>query len=310
MFRKSHHSISLQTTKISFTCAAFSLIFAYQAHAASIYYGYSQSDQTTPVGNNSLDFTPAGSSLLISLDPTENINVYAEFSALDDTQSINEQASGTLDLESLSVGIGYYLDNWSFSASYLDWQDELLVDTIETSRRVATDVTVADTFALSVSYDKTFESWQLGANIGLHYSDWQLDSQLLTRDSEGKIRNQTSVDMGSSLFVSVGLSAAHYHSLSGASGIMFGGNIGWNHLTDSESEAVSRNGRNISQIANRTIRNLITTQNILGSESYGQASLFISYDISEHWVTDLNFAYDFGTEVSSPAWSVNLGYQF
>lgn len=275
-----------------------------------MYYGYSQSVQTTPVGNNTLDFKPSGSALLVSFDPTDNLSVYAEFSALDDSQAVNEQASGNLDLESLSVGAGYYLNNWSFSLSYLDWQDELLVNANASSRTIATDETDAESYAFSVSYDKTFENWQLGISSGLHYSDWQQSLQSIIRSAEGEISNQSAVDTGDSLFISVSLSAAHYQPISATSGLMMGGSLGWNQLTDSESEAVSRNGRNISQIANRTVRNLITSQNIVGSESYGQASFFISYDLTEHWVTDFNLSYDFGGEQSSPAWSVNLGYQF
>lgn len=229
---------------------------------------------------------------------------------MDDKQSVNQQASGELELESLSLGAGYYLDNWSFSLSYLDWQDELLVIRDTTSRTLSTDQTDANSYAVSVSYDKTFNDWQLGVSSGLHFSDWELARQSIVRMADGEFSDQSGVDTGDSLFISLGLSAAHYHSLSATSGLMIGGSLGWNQLTDSDSEVVSRNGRNISQIANRTIRNLVTSQNIIGSESYGQGSLFLSYNFTEHWVADVNLSYDFGGEQSSSAWSVNLGYQF
>ncbi len=286
------------------------LFFPATVQSASIYYGYSQSDQTTTVGNNTLYFTPTGSNFLISLNPTDELSLYAEYSALDDSQSVNQQATGDLELESLSLGAGYYLDNWSFSLSYLNWQDELLVSVDGTDITVVTDNTDADAYAFSISFDKTYDNWQWGISSGVHYSDWKSATESIVRTQDNETRNQSGVDTGDSLFISLSLSVAHYKALTTSSGLMFGGSLGWNQLTDSESEVVSRNGRNISQIANRTVRNLVTSQNIVGSESYGQMNIFISYDFAEHWVTDLNLSYDFSGEQNSSAWSINLGYRF
>lgn len=275
-------------------------------NAHSIYVGYGQTEQTSTLGQNTLDLNPGGQSVLITFDPSDKVSVYAEYSSLEDDQSINDRLSGSVDIDSLSLGSTYYLDNWSVSGTYTDWQDSLIIDNDQNNTRPVEQTTDANSYSLSLSYDKTFENWLLGVNTGVHYSDWRQNGHTLNRENE----LNDSVDKGNSTFISVGVSAAHYTSLGADASLMLGGSVGWNQLTDNESTAVLRNGRNISQIANRTIRNFVNFQNIVGSESYGQINLFASFDLTQDWVADFNVAQDFGGEESSTAWSVNLGYQF
>ena len=202
--------------------------------------------------------------------------------------------------------MGYFLDSWSFSASYTNWQDELnITDPNVNESRVQQD-TDSPSISVQAGYDWQKGNWLLGTGSGFHYSDWENSERRDTRNEAPR----TSVDEGSSTFVSIDVSASYLFELGGNRAVIVGASSRWNQLTDSESTAVSRNGRNISQVNNRTVRNFINSQSALGSESYGQINAFISYDINENWLLDVNGSFDFGTDESSTAWAINLGYVF
>ena len=276
------------------------------AHSASVYVGYGQSEQMSILGERTFEFDPAGVSALVSVDLTENLSLTADVSALDDSTNPAPRVEGDFDIDSWSVGLGYYLENWSFSASFSDWEDSLvlLADTMAPLR--VEQNTDAPSISVTASYDWGEDNWQMGVSTGIHYSDWEQNDRTLTRDN----RLQTSVDNGDSTFVSVTLSAARFVTLSEDFALIVGGSAGWNQLTDSESTAVSRNGRNISQINNRVVRDAITGSAAIGSESYGQVNLYLSLSMGDHWVLDLNTSSDVGGDENSTAWSANLGYQF
>ena len=270
--------------------------------AGSIYVGYGQSEQNSIVGERTISFSPSGASVLLSFDLNENLSLSFDYAHLSDEQAISNGVNGDLDLDSWGTGLVYYFGNWALSASYSDWQDELHIAPMENSIVRLEQETSSPSSSLSFAYSWDGTDWQIGLAMGIHYSNWSQSRLSQTRPNEPL---QSAYDEGDSTFVSPSISAAKVVPISSKSDFIVGGSISWNHLTNSESLAISRNGRNISQISRRS-----NTSSVGGTESYGQLNIYVSYDISASWLVDVDSTFDIGSEENTQAWSINIGYLF
>ena len=275
------------------------------ARAHALYVGVGNSEQVTIAGNRELSFSLTGQTALASFEISEDLMLGFDYYTANDSVSISQQASGELDIDSWRVNLGYYLDDWSFSISATNWQDELFVDVLRTSFFLRQD-TESPSYSANVSYDWYVSDWQISTGLGFHYNDWE--QKINSVNTQG--RETSAVDSGESSFISTSVSVARFFELSQDQGIILGLNLQWNEIMDTESQAISRNGRNISQINNRQIRQLINSQVPIGSESYGQYSMYLSYDITENWLVDLNWSRDFSSDFNTSAWSLNIGVNF
>lgn len=289
---------------------AFTALACYQslsaAHAGSVYIGYGQSEQVTSLENRDLNFDAGGLSLLASFDVSDALSVSFDVSQLDDDINITEQVVGELDIDTWGVGLNYMVEDWLFSASYASWEDELLVDArLRTPRRLDQS-TDSSSIGLTSSYNWYGDSWQSSLGAGFHYADWTSTDRIMAPESQ----LNSAEDEGSSTFISFTASAAKYIFFENDAYIAYGIVISWNEILDNASDAVSRNGRNISQINNRLAQDLIGQNAVIGTESYGQGTMYVSYGLNENWVVDVDVTSDIGTDQNNLAWSVNLGYQF
>ncbi|MBD1388501.1 hypothetical protein IC617_03585 [Neiella sp. HB171785] len=276
------------------------------SYASALYIGYGQSEQTTQVNERIINFKPAGKTALLSLDLTDQLSVSADVYVADESEPVNDRVNSSLDIDSWSLAVGYYLDSWSITASYNNWQDDLTFKAGKESVVTFQRDTESPSYSLNTSYDWQIDNWQLGVGLGVHYSDWQMTQRREKRDDPAS----SSKEQGNSTFVSANLSASHYTELTADYGLLAGASVQWSQVTDSESEVVSRNGRNISQISSGRRGGLINSQSALGSESYGQLNTYLSVDLFNQWVVDINGSFDFGGDESSTAWTANLGYLF
>ncbi|GGA68339.1 hypothetical protein GCM10011369_07470 [Neiella marina] len=274
--------------------------------ASAIYLGYGQSEQTTQVNERVIHFKPAGKTALLSFDLTDNLSISGDVYIADETEQVTDRVDSFLDIDSWSVGIGYYVENWAFSASYNNWQDELKLKTGKENRITFERDTESPSYSLSGGYDWYLEDWQLGVGLGVHYNDWQMTQRRDKREEP----DASSKEQGNTTFISASLSASYYLELNADYGVLTGASMQWSQVTDSESQIVSRNGRNISQVNNRRNGSLINSQSALGSESYGQLNTYVSFDLFSAWIVDLNASFDFGGDETSTAWTANLGYLF
>jgi hypothetical protein len=156
--------------------------------------------------------------------------------------------------------------------------------------------------SVSLAHSWDGSDWQVGLTMSIHYSNWRQYHLLQNRLNEVR---QTGFDEGDSTFIGTSVSAAKVLPISPHTQLVVGGSIAWNYLTNDESLAVSRNGRNISQISQRT-----SSATVTGSETYGQLNVYLSYNICESWLIDVDSTFDVGGEENTQAWSVNLGYIF
>lgn len=278
-----------------------------QAKAGSVYLGYSQTDHLSFAGFRELNFTPSGPAVLLTFEPSDKLSLAFNFAELTDHVQLTNQVGGQLGLQSYAASASYYAGAWSFSASYAHWQDDLSITADSFSPRLLKQHSDSPSLALSLAYDWQLTHWQLGMVAGLHYSDWEFAQTAFNLQSQ---QVQSAVDKGNSNFVSLTFLAARAFTLIANQDVILGGSISWNQLGNSDASAISRNGRNISQINNRILAHSLSLAAASGSESYGQLNLYLSYSINNHWLVDIDASTDFSSADNSRAWSVNLGYVF
>ncbi|MGS2721103.1 hypothetical protein [Paraglaciecola aestuariivivens] len=283
------------------------LLCCTSAQASSSYLGYSQAEQVSFAGNRELHFAPKGPVGLISFDLTDKLQVSVNFAELDDQMQLSERIAGQLNIESWGIFASYYWQNWSISANYSKWQDDLGIAVQQVEQSVFQQQSRSPSVSFSIGHDWTFNQWQLGLVAGLHQSKWELAQRLFYQQSQ---IDQSSLDQGHSRFVSLAVSTSKFVALSAQHDLMLGLSLGWNQVINSESAAISRNGRNISQITNRVIANQLAAAAAIGTESYGQMHLFVSFDLGLNWILDIDTSLDFASTQNSQAWSINLGYLF
>ncbi len=276
--------------------------------ASSVYVSYGQSEQTVVVGEQSIDLTPAGTSLMLDFDITEQFSVSLDTSGYDDSEGLSQFANLDYDSDSFGVGLGYTLEDWSFYYQFADYEDQQRVDSSRQGTPASTTITEAQTHSVGLARFFIKDDWQFSLNAGLHYNDWDQNLRVLSGDPQQP--PQSTEDQGDATFVSIGAGASYFVSLTEDRALMYGIYAGWNEVMDSGSETVSINGRNVSQIRDINTGNRISALSIAGSESYGLVNLYVSLDLSENWVADVDASFDFASDDNATSWSLSLGYFF
>lgn len=274
----------------------------------SVYIGYGETELTTSVGEQTLNLTPSGVSLMADFDVTEEISVSIDTSRYSDSVTQNNLIQVEYEVETLGAGISYNLENWSTSYQYSQYNDEEFSVVLIQNQPNSQIEAKANTHSIGLSRYFSNDDWQFSLYTGVHYSDWEQDTVIDAPSPNRPL--ETSVDEGDSLFVSLGGGISHYWSLSDNRSVLIGTFISWNELTDSGSAAISRNGTNVSQIRDVDIRDQINAFAAIGSESYGQVNLYLSVDVTDNLVWDVDASFDFSTDDNSAAWSTSVGYFF
>lgn len=285
------------------------LFFAPATLANSIYVGHSSSEQVSILGDRTINLAPVGQSLYGSVDVNDNWSVNADITRLNDDVSIDNLATLSFDVNSHSMGMSYFQDTWSVYYHYSSFDDEQVVLRSNPGTQLSSSTTKVKTHSVGGGYFWTFqETWQMSLTGALHLSDWTQTSQSDLPDPDRP--PQSLLESGESTLLSVSANLSRYIPLTESMSLTPGIFISWNDAIDSSSEVVNRNGRNVSQIRNPDVRSQISSQVATGSESYGQFSVYLSIDLTENWVLDLDTSVDFGTDEDTQSWSINLGYLF
>jgi hypothetical protein len=161
--------------------------------------------------------------------------------------------------------------------------------------------------ALSLAYNWDLAAWHVAIMAGIHYGDWRQYQEVINRETQAE---QSSLNGGNSSFVSMQVLMGRLITVGGQEDLMLGASLGWNQITSSGSAAIARNGRNVSQVKNRTAAYRLSAAAVTGTESYGQLNLYASYNMNDDWLVDLDLNFDLGSEDNTQAWSVNIGYLF
>ena len=117
-------------------------------------------------------------------------------------------------------------------------------------------------------------------------------------------------ESGESTFLSAGIDGAWFLSITEVRNLILGVSVNWNEYLSNDADDLTFSGRNVNQFRNRNLINNLNNLSVSGSESYGQASLYASLDITETWLLDISTGVDFGLDETSQYWSLSLGYLF
>ena len=293
--------------KIKYLSLCVLLTASPQLMASAIYLGYSQSQQASSLGNHNLDYKPAGPEVLVSLDLNDNWVLSADYSTQDDELNLAQDLNAAIDSDSWGLGLSYYWQDWSFSASYSKLQDEQKLERQAPRPFLFAQEADAPSYSISAAYFWGQEHWFYNASLSLSYNDWQ---QTTTTPGNDRQRPQRITENGDSTFASVFINANRRFELAQQTAINLGLGLGWNQLLNDSSDVLSINGRNINQTRPPSNRNRLTSVAAIGGDSYGQASLFISYDFNPDWFAEISTSVNFGDGDSNQLWAVNLGYLF
>lgn len=288
------------------------LLFSMPLTADVIYAGYSQNEASSIVGPLELDFKPAGLNLLASFNINDNWSIAVDLGRQDDSSTVSNMVEADYDSDSIGASLTYFVENWGFTYRYSQWEDELQV----TARfrngfpdiPVQTQENDAPSHALRATRYFSGANWQIGLSGGLHYNDWKQETVSLVMDEPGTIIEAT--ESGDSTFLSAGIDAAWFFSLSDSRSLIAGASVNWNeHLSD-DLDGIAIRGRSFNQFGNRNFVNNPNNLSVAGSQSYGQASLYVSFDISNDWLLDISTGSDFSLDDNNQYWNINLGYLF
>lgn len=286
-------------------------IFCSSAQASSIFIGHSTSERLVSVDDRLLpagevDLSPSGLETYLSLDLNDNWSITANYYEQEDYQSF-QLLTVSYDIDSLGLSLGFHADNWSVYYQYTGHQQEEVYSVnVSNVDRLTIDYS-GTSHSLAGSYFFTLsDDWELSLSTGLHYNKWEQEFQLLLNNSNAL--PMTAMETGDSTLVSVSGNFTYYRPLNDNTGFSFGTYIGWNEVlsSDSESEIPSSGNNNRNNNRNNAINNFVIT----GSESYGIASVYLSFDFYENWILDIDTNTDFGAGDSSQSWSISLGYIF
>lgn len=301
---------------IRFSLSSF-LLFSSFASADVIYAGYSQNEVSSVVGTTDIDLEPGGLTVIASFNLNDNWSIGVDLGKQDDSSSIANTVVADYDSDNWGVNLTYYNQSWAFTYNFSNWEDDLDVTARFTggfpggfpdSIPVETQNNDSPSHSLRATRYFTGANWQVGLSGGIHYNDWKQETESLVLGGNGTIIATT--ESGESTFLSVGVDGAWFFSVSDARNLIAGASVNWNeHLSD-EVDGIAISGRNFNQFGSRNIINNLNNLTVSGSQSYGQASLYASLDITEQWIIDISTGFDFALDDNGQYWSVNLGYLF
>lgn len=299
------------TIVVPLLLTAIPVLTSSAVHASSVFVGYSSTERLVSGNNVAQELSPSGIDLYLSLDLNEQWSLNGNFSKLDDQDSANNTISFEYETESQGLGVSYYADDWAVYYQYTHFEDTQSITSTRLNNNNAAQNTRSDGDSHSVSgsyFLSLNEAWQMNISAGLHYNDWEESNYLIPGNPQQT--PLTTRESGNASLVSLSGNLMHYQSLNQNTGLTLGLYLGWNEVLSSDSALNSVNNRNVNQnrgnIGNSNLNNFVVT----GSESYGIASVYLSFDFYEVWILDLDTSIDFGAGDSAQSWNINFGYLF
>lgn len=298
------------------------LLFSGLSHGSSVFIGHSNSERTVAVTDTNLHLSPSGTEFYLNFDINENWSISGDYSKIEDT-AFSNNIIVEYETDSQGLGISYYTDKWAVYYQFTEFENLQSIGSPLPETGNLDTRNNSNSHSLSASYFITLsQSWQMSASAGLHYNDWQ---EVNIRSFQQTISNPaqiplTTEESGDANLVSISVNFTRYATITETVGFTIGAYIGWNEVIDNNSELAininrssnRNNGRIRGNDANNSNNNFVVT----GSESYGIASIYASFDFYENWILDFDMSTDFesithfNSSDSSHVWSIGLGYVF
>jgi hypothetical protein len=305
----------------NYSAALLLLTLTTHVSATNLNISYGQQEYQVNFQDETVTLNPNGKGAFFGTNLTDDLSLNLDYQTWQGDKNINNRFNTDMKLDTLGASLNYYLDEWSFSLNYSQYDIDTAVYDLKKAAQTRNENTESFSVGGSLGYGFSSGTWFYGVLVSGLYSEWDFDKSQI----KGKIKSNkapkilTEKSSGDSTSISSSLSAAHYWSLSENTGVMLGALLSWNYLISGDSVLISRNGRNINTGANQrnTSRgtgaratNATALNSISGDDSYGQLAVYISYDISSSWSVDLDSSVNFESDSDAFTSSVTLGYVF
>ncbi len=299
--------------------------------ADSLNLSYGQLNQPYTYLDEDVSFRPVGPSLVMSFELNDNWSINADYQQWDDSL-LTDSSSFETELKGFGAGVNYYLDNWSFGLSYSDSSDETSAQSIKRPNiRNIFEHTDAQSWSLSAGYGWLSGELFYNVSMSAQWSDYRRETRLTQPKApppgqnpppqpSGQVDKTREFENGDITSLSSSASVARYWPLADERGVMLGAMFSWHHIFSGESVFVSHSTRgnpprNPPPRAGGSNRN--NRQNsgsnlysAAGDDSYGQLSLYLSFDLNAQWTLDLDTAVDIASDDNGVVWSFGVGYMW
>ena len=276
------------------------------ATAANLYVGYQHTPQTSVLGTQSFDFDATGMDVYGAVSVTEQVDIGIALTALNNTNGELQGVSANLDTTTTVVNTRYTAESYGVSVSYLSWDDDLDI-TANNNRVVAAQRASGDVFTISGNRVWSLDSWQLGVGISLSHGDWDQTSDV---QRQSVLPFEQILEDGRSSFVSVEISADHYLDVSPDHTLLLGLSTGWNQVLESDASLALPSSRQLSQRNLNRLNRFASSQQVTGTDSYGQVNGYISWYVGANWSIELTVNQLLSVDQIRPSWSAGVGYVF
>lgn len=294
------------------------VLFAKQSFANSVGLSYGQQDYQVSLTNSNVILKPMGSALSLSFDLSENWLLDFDYQQWQDEQPLQQSYEVSLDIQTFGGSLNYYADNWSYGLSYSRSDVDTEVNSNRRQSNFLSEEIISSSIGGSIGYGLVNGNWFYSALVSSLYSEWDFDKLELISSlpDQAMLAPQTRREKsaGNATSLSSSISLAHFWPIDVDRGIMLGALLSWHYLLSGDSVLISRNGRNVNTSrqnmnSQRTPANS-SLNSISGDDSYGQFSVYASYDLSSSWSIGFDSSINIASDYNASTWSVSVGYLF
>ncbi|MBL4941463.1 MAG: hypothetical protein JKY81_07330 [Colwellia sp.] len=293
-------------------------LFTKQSYANSVGLSYGQQEYQLALTDSTVVLKPMGSAVSLSLDLSENWLLDFNYQQWQDEQPFQQLSVVSLDSQTFGISVNYYVDNWSYAVSYSRSDVDTEVSSNRQQSNFRSEEIISSSIGGSVGYGLAKGNWFYSALVSSLYSEWDFDKQegvtLLSEQAMLAPPIRVEKIAGNSTSLSTSVSVAHFWSIDAERGVLLGTLLSWHYLLSGDSVLISRNGRNVNASRQNTNNQRASANaslnTISGDDSYGQFSLYASYDLSPSWSIDVDSSINIASDYNARTWSISVGYLF
>jgi len=277
---------------------------------------YSQLEQLATFRDDSLRLNPSGAGAAVSFELSQDWNIAFNYQAWQDDGLISDVTSADADIHALSGSISYYQNDWFVSSILSSSKDKLLIKNLRHSNNLEKEVNEINSLSILSGYSWQLDNWLYDISLGMQYNRWDINTEQRLHHQDqinDEIIIESSTDNSTAINLSTSLN--YLWPLEGNNGILTGMSVSWvRTISGNENQDSGQQGlRTTSRFSSNTNRQSTNSRSSLISSSdssYGQVSLFLSYDLNENWAIDFDISTAISSDENSQSWSIGTAYYF
>ncbi|NTS75803.1 hypothetical protein HR060_02895 [Catenovulum sp. SM1970] len=296
-----------------------SIFFYTSTWAHSVYLSTSKVEQTINFRQQDVMFEPDGLSAQLNLDLSNNWSWSIDYAKWQQDEVISRRLTADLDVTAFGTSVSYYYQDWSFTAFYTQWEDEVKVYDSQDNVTPYRETTESPSYAIQAAWGKAYDLWYFSSSLNLQRNEWDYFKRIKTRDRPAELIAEDA----DNTFVSASADLSRFIELSNPFALIAGSEISWHELVDETADTrqsrnynrpnnQNRHNRNAGRANNRqgSNQNRLALSSQFASESYGNINLYLICLLGDNWSLDASYNRDFATDNDSNAWSFGVGYNF